>query len=621
MKTTIGQILVNDQLPEDMRAYGRTWDQNTTKDIFRELAEKHPDDYADVARKLTNVSREAAYLTGGASFGLRHLRAPPSVRESRIRLTRKIQNILDDPRLDQAKKNDEIVKVADAERTHLLETVPKETFAANNPLAMQVKSGARGSASGLLRLLSGDILYLDHKENVIPLAIQRSYSEGLTPADYWAATFGARKGLIDIKLNTGETGYLAKQLAQVSHRLITTAIDDDNEPATIRGMPVDTADTDNVGALLSAPAGGYPRNTILTPKILAELRSRKIPQILVRSPMVGGPEGGGVYSRDVGVREKGTLAPLGDMVGLAASQSVGERLTQTMLGSKHVGGVKRKATAQGFEAVNQILQVPKHYPGGATHATVDGVVDRIDPAPAGGTNVTIGGEGHFVAPDAVLKVKKGDTVEAGDVLSDGLPNPAEVVKHKGIGEGRRYFMHLLTNTLRDSGLPVHRRNVELLSRGLINYVEMTDEDDEHVPGDVLPYSQLERSWKPRHGAELSDLRQATGKYLEHPVLHYSIGTQIRPSMLPQFKQFGVKNVLVHTDPPPFVPTMIRAETAIQEDPDFITRLFGSGQKKTLLDAAHRGGVSDIGGSSFVPAQAVGTPMGTTWPKIALRPAT
>ena len=56
---------------------------------------------------------------------------------------------------------------------------------------------------------------------------------------------------------------MAKQLNQATHRLMVTAVDDEEADAEAdrgskRGFPVETRDPDNVGALLAAPTGGYP---------------------------------------------------------------------------------------------------------------------------------------------------------------------------------------------------------------------------------------------------------------------------------------------------------------------------------------------------------------------------
>jgi len=282
--------------------------------------------------------------------------------------------------------------------------------------------------------------------------------------------------------------------------------------------------------------------------------------------------------------------------------------------------VKGEAQAvTGFQHVNQLVQVPKTFKGGAAHAKLDGKVTQIEEASAGGHYVTISGERHFVLPGFGLKIKRGDTVEAGDIISEGIPNPAEIVKHKGIGEGRRYFVDIFADAYRAGGMSVNRRNVELVARGLIDHVEMVDESEQHLPGDVVPYQQLESTWTPRMGYRTLHPKQAVGKYLEKPILHYTIGTRVTPAMLSTLSEFNVDGVDVHDDEPPFRPHMVRAMASIGHDPDWMVRFLGSNQKKSLLGAAHRGASSDTKSTSFVPALAQGVDFGATWPQSVLRP--
>jgi DNA-directed RNA polymerase subunit beta' len=624
LRTTLGQLLINSALPEDMIDYTRGLDKKGIKALLSEVAEKHPDRYREIAKKLSDIGRDAAYTTGGQSFGLKHLRTSKVARVSRQRLNQKIDKILQS-QLPDDQQEAAILEAAGEEQSQLAAAVLEDAKQNDNPLAAQVLSGSRGNASQLARLIAGDLLYVDHRDEAIPLPVQHSYSEGLPAAEWYGATFGARKGLVDVKFATQDAGFFAKQLNQVAHRLMVVAEDDDDDedpaiPRSVRGFPVDTTDADNEGALLASDSGGYSRNTVLTPKILQDLDNAGIKRILVRSPAVGGPADG-VYSRDVGLRERGGLSPLGDLVGLGAAQALSERLTQGGLNSKHAGGVKGgTAAVSGFQHVNQLIQVPKNFKGGAAHSQEDGTVEAIVPAPQGGQFVVINGQKHYVAPGFDPQVKQGDKVEAGDVISEGIPNPAEIVKHKGIGEGRRYFVRAFTDAYRDAGLGVHRRNVELMSRALIDHVELLDEDDEHSPGDVVPYNQLEKTWTPRAGYVTVKPKQAVGKYLERPALHYSIGTRVRPSMLRDFDEFGVDQLDVHDQLPPFQPMMSRAMSASQHDPDWLTRMLGSGQKKSLLSAARLGGTSDTTGTSFVPALAEGVNFGNQWPQSVLRPA-
>lgn len=755
LRTTLGQILTNEALPPDLRDYTRVLDKKGVSKLFSEVANKYPDEYKNIAKQLSDIGRDASYTSGGQSFGLSHLRPTLATLQSRERLNKRISFILNNPELSAKAREEAIVSAAGEEHERLSKEIMAEGKESGSPLADQVVSGSRGNPATLKRLVGGDLLYVDHRENVIPFPVQRSFSEGLRPAEFWASSYGARKGIVDVKVGTQDGGFASKQLSQLTHRLMVTDVDGpEDTTGNIRGLPMDVTDMDSAGALLAHPVAGYKRNTELTPKILKDIEAQGYKRILVRSPTVGGPDSGGVYARDVGIREKGRIAPLGDMVGIAAANALAERMTQGQLclaegtlvrmadntdkpieqvvenelvlgadavgntfpvkvlytynngnkecvrtvfsfdnnkrvelvctedhkvltrsgiapissvfdcvtvdkdsvsrkeqwpvgslptydlevdhpdhlfvlanglivsnSSKHSGGVKGESKAVfGFPLINQFIQVPKTFKSGAAHAQVDGKVTDITEAPAGGMYITIGNERHYVAPDFELKVKKGDFVEAGDVLSNGVPNPAELVKHKGIGEGRRYFTDIFTKAFRDSGMPAHRRNVELVARGLINHVEMVDPDEHHIPGDVIPYQALEATWEPRKGFQTVTPNSSVGKYLERPVLHYTIGTKVKPSMIPVMQEFGVKQVDVHDDPPPFQPYMVRAMASVGHDPDWMVQFLGSNQKKNLLNSVYTGAVSDTRSSSFVPSMAEGTGFGSNWPASILKPA-
>jgi len=324
--------------------------------------------------------------------------------------------------------------------------------------------------------------------------------------------------------------------------------------------------------------------------------------MLIRSPLVGGPQDGSVYARDVGVREMGRLPVRGENPGVTAAQAIGEPLSQLTLQSKHQGGVagQTAGAVSGFKAINQMVQSPKESINWAAHAKSDGMVQKVVDAPQGGKFVFINNEPVYVPTGQEVNVKSGDEVEAGDMLSTGLPNPAMVVEHKGIGEGRRYFTKEFTKLLRDNGVQVNRRNVELIARGLVNYVELDEEMDTYVPGDQVPYNMLEKYYQPREGAKEYTANSALGKYLERPVLHYTIGTKIRPSVIKELEAFGLgNNVLAHDHPPTFHPRMVRGAAIAQHDPDWLSSLYGSGTKSRILEATHRGHSANPLGTSYV----------------------
>jgi len=192
-----------------------------------------------------------------------------------------------------------------------------------------------------------------------------------------------------------------------------------------------------------------------------------------------------------------------------------------------------------------------------------------------------------------------------------MPNPAEIVRHKGVGEGRRYFVQAMRNVLGNSGITAHRRNIELVARGLVNHVRMTDEHGDFAPDEVVPYSIIERGWKPRPGTVVGNPATMTNHYLEEPVLHYSIGTRITKTVADNLKRYGVANVHAHKEAPPFEPEMVRGMANISNDQDWMTRMLGSYQEKGFLNSVHRGLKSDESGSSYVPALARGENFGVS----------
>ena len=296
--------------------------------------------------------------------------------------------------------------------------------------------------------------------------------------------------------------------------------------------------------------------------------------------------------------------------GLVVSNS--EPVTQSLLSVKHSGGRAKslKRELPTFDQLNQMVQVPSSFANAATLAKVDGVVQDIEDAPQGGKIIKLGGESHYVPSDLAPTVKVGDRIEAGDTLSEGVPNPAEIVQHKGIGEGRRSFVEHFMKIFKDAGINANRRNVELLSRGLINHVRVTGvEGTEHgLPGDIVEYASLANGYTPRHGFQVLAPRAAIGNYLEQPALHYTIGTRVTKRVADQMHTAGIPQITVHEEAPAFHPEMIRAMENLSQSKDWQIRLGGSYLEKGLLDSTHRG-LSSTRSESYIPGMAQGAGFG------------
>jgi hypothetical protein len=277
--------------------------------------------------------------------------------------------------------------------------------------------------------------------------------------------------------------------------------------------------------------------------------------------------------------------------------------------SKHTGGVGGKKIINpegedqptGFKNVERMFTTPSNFPGGAVLAPEDGTVSMIKPAAQGGTYVTVGNKTLYCNPYRTVKVKVGDKVYAGDSLTNGVPNPMEVVSLKGLGAGRVYFMNKLNDILKDAGAGTARRNVESFSRAFLNKVEITDPDgyEDYLPGDIVNYSEIMADYEPREDSQRMPADKAINKYLEQPALFYTIGTRITPEVASNLKKYNFNDVMVNQKEPPFHAKFMRPAEGLQHDKHWLPRLSGERLKEGLFDATRQGLTDEYDSNSYV----------------------
>lgn len=613
--TTVGQLLINDSLPEEFRDYTRVWEKSSLRKFLTDAATKmNPDAYREMVHRLSLIGLKTARQSPDSSFTLESLKPPKVKREMSEGLRKEVRGIIRTIK-NPEQRDAAIVDAALKYQDKFADRIYDEALKADNPFAMQVLAGARGNKSQLSSMIGSDLLYSDNKKRAVPIPVLNSYAEGVDPVEYWAGSYGARSGSIDVKLAVGEAGYFAKRLTAAAHRLAVT--DEDIEDG--QGMMVDVDDADNMGAALARDYGGFKKGTFIDASTLKGLKQSGVNRVMIYSPIAAVSALGGLPRLAAGVREHGKLAEVGMNVGITAAQAIAEPVSQGMLNSKHSGGVakgKKARTVTGFAYLNQLVEVPKTFTDGAPVSKADGIVGKVETAPQGGNYVHIGEERYYVPADQTVSVKPGQSLEAGDALSDGIVNPKDLAELKGIGEARRRFVQQFKSALQENNLPVHRRNVEVVARGLINQVEITEPDA--VPGvypeDIVSYDYIASRYEPRQGHVAGAPDKYMNHYLEKPILHYSIGTRITPSVVKDLKEAGFNEVLAHKNPPPFKPTMTRAMMSLVGDRDWMVQLGGFNLKKTFLDNVQRGSSSNIHGTSWIPALATGeiskSPTGT-----------
>lgn len=628
MKSTVGKILLNEAFPEEYRDYEAEWTGDFLNKKLLDLAKKDPENYTKTLDKLIQLSKTVGTLYQRISPGIEDLIVnDKEILNLKQESHRKINEILKQEKNTES-RNEKIVNLLVDLNKKIKSRLYEKIIETDSPFAIMAKSGTKGNKDQLSRILVGDVIYTDHADRPIPFPILRSYAESLMPAEFWAATYGARKGLVGTKLWTGKVGYLTKQLAFSTHRLIVThppykLPPDFNEQYNVRAIPVNIDDPDIEGSVLAREFGNYKRGTILTSRIIEDLKNKNIKRILIRSPIVSNTPSGGIYAVDVGLIENGQFPEVGSIVGLRAAQAISEPITQLQISSKHKGGVVEKSEENlgGFKFLNTVLQVPQQFPNSVIYTEVDGKVTKVSESPLGGYDVYIssdkGTQVYYVPPDRKVIVEEGSEVEAGDELSTGTPNMTFVVKHKGIGDGRLHLLNVLYDFYKREGIPIVRKNLEVVVRGIVNHVKINKRYKYFLPGDILYYSDLERFYEPRPGSKEEKIEKALGKYLEKPVLHYTIGTRITPRIIKTLKEFDINTILVHNEPPPFSPIMIPLERQILFDPDWQTKLLGGYQLRKFLSQFYEGASTDFKSTSYVPALASGI-IGKEWPDNLLK---
>lgn len=263
--------------------------------------------------------------------------------------------------------------------------------------------------------------------------------------------------------------------------------------------------------------------------------------------------------------------------------------------SKHAGGVGAAGddddTPEGFEAISQMLTLPSTFKAKAVLAPKQGKITAIEDAPQGGQFIYIdNAKAAYVPSVRKITAKVGDEVNPGDILTNGIPNPKEITEYKGIGEGRDYFAKMFSKLLKDAGAGTTRRNVETFTRAFVNKVRITSPYGYkgYMPGDIVDFDSVMYSWKPRSTSTVMKPSEAVGKYLEEPVLTYTVGTRITKPMADTLKKYNYTDIRVDNDPPPWEPELVRSQAFMQNDKDWMARLTGERIQQSLFDAAQQG---------------------------------
>ena len=370
----------------------------------------------------------------------------------------------------------------------------------NNPVDMMIGSGARGNMTQMRQIAGMRGLVANPRGDMIPRPIKNNFREGLETLEYFIATPGARKGLVDTALRTADSGYLTRRLHDVAQELIVR----EDDCGTTLGIWVDNVqkDTANARSYLETKIFGrailneiemsnghvYPKNTVIGDIEMEALRDDpKVTRIRVRSVLTCDAEVGvcaTCYGRSLAT---GQAIEMGEAVGVIAAQSIGEPGTQLTMRTFHTGGVAGKDIAGGLPRVVELFEA-RNPRGSARLARATGVV-RILEDDGKGIPVHViddqGVEHEIVLPTGSrLLVKDGDSINAGDRITEGPLDPKELMEIKGPRETQVYLVEEVQKVYRDQGVSIHDKHIELIVRQMTRRVGVQEPGDTaFLPGE------------------------------------------------------------------------------------------------------------------------------------------
>ncbi|KIX91297.1 DNA-directed RNA polymerase subunit beta' [Staphylococcus microti] len=371
-----------------------------------------------------------------------------------------------------------------------------------NPIFMMSDSGARGNASNFTQLAGMRGLMAAPSGKIIELPITSSFREGLTVLEYFISTHGARKGLADTALKTADSGYLTRRLVDVAQDVIVR----EEDCGTDRGLLVSDIKegTEMIEPFIERIEGRYSKETIrhpetdkviirpdelITAEIAKEITDAGIEEMYIRSAFTCNTRHGvceKCYGKNLATGEK---VEVGEAVGTIAAQSIGEPGTQLTMRTFHTGGVAGSDITQGLPRIQEIFEA-RNPKGQAVITEIEGVVDNITVGKDRQQEIVIKGanetRSYLASGTSRLKVEIGQSVERGEVLTEGSIEPKNYLAIAGLTATEAYLLKEVQKVYRMQGVEIDDKHVEVMVRQMLRKVRIIEAGDTKLlPGSLV----------------------------------------------------------------------------------------------------------------------------------------
>ncbi|MEF9989376.1 MAG: DNA-directed RNA polymerase subunit beta' [Christensenellaceae bacterium] len=529
IETTTGRIIFNTAIPQGLGYMDRTKPENELKFEVDNLVDKKQLGkivdlcYAHLGPTKTSFVLDEIkkigfhYSTVGAiTVSVSDIKIPPAKKVLIEEAEKQIVVIEKQYRrglLTEKEKKDNAIKVW-ADTTNKVTDALINSLDKFNPIYMMANSGARGSINQIRQLAGMRGLMADPNGEIIEIPIRANFREGLTVLEFFISTHGARKGLADTALRTADSGYLTRRLVDVSHNVIVREVDCfENLGEQVQGMPITNlmnADGKTIIEPLEDRIRGrytskdvvdskgnviVKANEMITNIIADKITKAGIDTVYIRSVYTCKSEHG-VCAKCYGANmATGNPVDIGEAVGVIAAQSIGEPGTQLTMRTFHTGGVAGGDITQGLPRVEELFEARKPR-GLAVISEIAGTVTINDTHKK--REITVANETgeaktYLIPYGSRVTVVDGQSIVAGDELTEGSINPNDILKIKGVKGVQEYLLREVQIVYRSQGVEISDKHIEVIVRQMLKKCKIDDSGDATMlPGELVDIFRFDK---------------------------------------------------------------------------------------------------------------------------------
>ena len=369
--------------------------------------------------------------------------------------------------------------------------------------SMMIDSKARGSIDqyGQLAGMRGVMMKPNGEQIEIPII--SSFSQGVNVSEFFTGQHGTRKGAVDTALNTANAGYLTRRLVDVVQDLLVKEDDCKTDDGALveafyntDGTVIETL-ADRILGRYTSKKVVHPetkevicdKNTFIDEKLCDKIINAGITKVYIRTILTCKCKDGickKCYGRNLAT---GSEVEIGEAVGIMAAQSIGEQGTQLTMKNFNTGGVAGGTDiTQGIPRINEIFEARN--PGGkATISEINGKVTKIEDD-NGVYKIYVKNESetrcHTSNYGVKLAVEKGETVKAGQRLTQGPINPKELLAVTDPITTQEYILSEVQKTYRSQGVDISDKHFELIAKRMLSKIRIVDSGDSlFLPGTMV----------------------------------------------------------------------------------------------------------------------------------------